>query len=82
MHCTRCDGSGFLNLHQIEEDDPVHEEGTPEAYERWRKEHPGTDVQICDCCGDGTGWYGEPGMHNEDASARNGWDTPGVPECI
>lgn len=21
------------------------------------------DVAVCDCCGDGDGWYGEPGHH-------------------
>jgi len=23
----------------------------------------GHDVQVCDCCGDGDGWYGIPGEH-------------------
>lgn len=34
------------------------------------------DVSICDCCGDGDGWYGEPGEHNY----RKGGDEP-YPEC-
>jgi hypothetical protein len=32
------------------------------------------DVQVCDCCGDGRGWYGEPGRHytNQDPPGRQG----------
>ena len=24
------------------------------------------DIKICDCCGDGEGWYGIPGEHYND----------------
>jgi alpha-glucuronidase len=27
------------------------------------QEHPESDVQVCDCCGNGEEWYGEPGHH-------------------
>lgn len=32
------------------------------------------DVEICDCCGDGYTWYGEPGQHygNNDPDGPNG----------
>ena len=79
MHCTRCDGTGFLNLEQIE-DDAVHDGGFDEIM-KWLKENDGHEVGICDCCGDGDGWYGEPGETSTDPNA-GGWDTPGVPGCI
>uniref|UniRef100_A0A6M3JHU8 Uncharacterized protein n=1 Tax=viral metagenome TaxID=1070528 RepID=A0A6M3JHU8_9ZZZZ len=32
------------------------------------------DVTVCDCCGDGEGWYGEPGEHynSDDPSGPDG----------
>jgi hypothetical protein len=29
---------------------------------------------VCDCCGDGEGWYGEPGQHytSDDPVGHNG----------
>jgi len=72
--CTRCDGSGFLNLEQI--DDPLVHEGGREAIQRWISENPtGNDVQACDCCADDSGvWYGIPGEHynSEDPRGMNG----------
>lgn len=79
MNCTRCDGTGFLNIDQLPEDEDFYDVA---RIERWMKENSGHDVMICDCCGDGTGWYGEPGEHNSDSSVRHGWDTPNIPECI
>lgn len=62
MTCTRCQGTGFLNLHQI--DDPAVTDGGVEKIERWIKAQTEPhDVQVCDCCGDGEGWYGTPGEH-------------------
>lgn len=83
MHCTRCDGSGFLNIEQVPQE--VQERGT-DAILRWIIENPGKhEVQICDCCGDGEGWYGEPGEHYT-AQDPQGKDGPyayngGLAEC-
>ena len=57
--CTRCDGTGFLNAEQLP--DGLRELGT-EAVRNWIHSNE-SDVQVCDCCGDGDGWYGEPGEH-------------------
>ena len=73
MHCTRCEGMGFLNVHQIE-DATAHDEGF-DGLHRWWKAHGDTcDVQPCDCCGDGTDWYGTPGEHYgpDDPAGRDG----------
>jgi hypothetical protein len=73
MNCTRCDGTGFLNY----EDGP--EDGTAVdallQFLEWKKTHPDSDMQICDCCGNGEdGWYGTPGEHysSEDPPGHNG----------
>lgn len=61
MNCTRCEGTGFLNIGQ-----------TPEAISdggiwlilKWMNEtNTEHDVTVCDCCGDGEDWHGEPGEH-------------------
>lgn len=59
MGCTRCEQTGFLNLDQIPETEGMdhHEILT------WLQKHKNNDVQVCDCCGDGEYWYGEPGEH-------------------
>lgn len=76
LPCTRCEGTGFLNLHQIPDDDmnliaddliakvPVWMAAQTEPH----------DVQICDCCGNGEAWYGEPGAHytSDDPSGSHG----------
>lgn len=78
MNCTRCEGTGFLNLEQIE-DESVHDEGA-DAILKWIKQNTDHDVCVCDCCGDSEeGWYGEPGEHS---FAGGSWDTPDVPDCI
>jgi hypothetical protein len=62
--CTRCDGSGFLNIHQVPTD--VVEKGV-ETVRLWMDEQDDPhDVQVCDCCGDEYGWYGTPGEHYND----------------
>jgi len=58
--CTRCDGTGFLNIDQIE--DPI-DLSSEDAILKWIEENDDHDVQVCDCCGDGKGWYGNPGEH-------------------
>ena len=60
MNCTRCDGTGFLNIFQVPND--VFDKGTESVLE-WIKNNENHDVTICDCCGNGEEWYGEPGEH-------------------
>lgn len=68
--CTRCSGSGFLNIEQIGDDFSLSDE----EIIAWIKENVNHDVQVCDCCGDGEGWYGVPGEHynNDDQTGRDG----------
>jgi hypothetical protein len=73
--CTRCEGTGFINLHQIPEDFYGEEiDGDLDETLRWIEEHDDHDVSICDCCGDTSGWYGEPGEHYniDDPPGNNG----------
>lgn len=75
IQCTRCDGTGFLNLHQIPDEDAIAMAGDIELILQWIADHDDHDVQICDCCGDGeSGWYGYPGEHynSEDPMGHNG----------
>ncbi len=65
MNCTRCQGTGFLNLHQIPSHILDETEGPDDVLE-WIERNEGHDVQVCDCCGDGGEWYGEPGEHYGD----------------
>lgn len=69
--CTRCQGTGFLNVEQLP--DGLLEQGC-EAVQVWIVAHTDTDTQVCDCCGDGYGWYGEPGHHYsaQDPSGQHG----------
>jgi len=78
MNCTRCDGTGFLNIHQVPED--IARLG-PESILLWVNGTEDHDVKVCDCCGNGEDWYGEPGTHTTEPTS-SGWDTPGIPECI
>lgn len=60
MRCTRCHGTGFLNVHQL----PCEMiDRDVEAIERWIARNEDHDVCVCDCCGDGETWHGEPGKH-------------------
>lgn len=58
--CTRCEGTGFLNIHQIDLDVDIFDK---EAVLSWIATHGNHDVQVCDCCGNGEEWYGTPGQH-------------------
>lgn len=71
-NCTRCEGSGFLNLHQI--DDSTIETMENEDILEWIKQNSDHDVIMCDCCGDGNDWYGIPGQHynNDDPQGSDG----------
>jgi hypothetical protein len=63
--CTRCRGTGFLNLHQV----PATElaaisDDLPSKTLVWMAAQTEPhDVQVCDCCGDGNEWHGTPGEH-------------------
>jgi hypothetical protein len=75
--CTRCDGTGFLNIHQIEDDLQIKIDAEGLNHEevlKWIARNTNHDVQVCDCCGDGEGWYGEPGRHytSQDPSGSYG----------
>lgn len=71
--CTRCEGTGFLNLAQIPEEFLLASPSVAHIND-WIKTHSDHDVSICDCCGDGVGWYGVPGEHYnpEDPPGREG----------
>lgn len=89
MNCTRCDGSGFLNLDQIpdaemQQIDAMADDTMDRAMAilgwMYLQKTP-NDVCICDCCGDddGENWHFEPGVHAEFLKyPTNG----GVPPCI
>jgi len=66
--CTRCEGTGFLNLHQIDESYGMDVPDTSDEASilKWIETHDNHDVQVCDCCGNGEEWYGVPGEHYND----------------
>lgn len=73
IQCNHCQGAGFLNLDQIEDQSVT--EGDADAILKWiAAQTEPHDVSICDCCGDGEGWYGEPGRHytSEDPVGKHG----------
>jgi hypothetical protein len=82
LQCNHCQGTGFLNIEQIE-DGAIRDGGT-EAVLLWMRGHQEIDhdVQVCDCCGDGEEtWHGVPGEHynaqdppgHEGPYGYNGW---------
>lgn len=86
LTCTRCQGTGFLNLHQLPDglydsfSDPVTDTRL------WMEEEGGDhDVSVCDCCGNGVDWHGTPGEHynKDDPRGNNGPYTynGGLCEC-
>lgn len=78
MTCTRCDGTGYLNTHQIPEEEPRSIDSIEAWMRRMKRDGLAHDVTVCDCCGDGQDWYGEPGEHNAASYyPKNG----GIPEC-
>lgn len=65
MICTRCNGSGFLNIHQLP--DGLLDQGIDAVFS-WIESQNETDVTVCDCCGNGDkNWYGTPGEHYTEA---------------
>jgi hypothetical protein len=87
MTCTRCEGTGFLNLHLIPDDilKRFDESGDIKTISDWMAIYTNSDVSICDCCGDGHKWYGTPGEHftGGDYRGPNGSYAynGGLPEC-
>lgn len=82
MICNRCGGDAFLNFEQLPE--PLAFQGRDEIL-AWIEANDGHDVQVCDCCGDGEVWYGDPGRHY-DSDDPQGPDGPynyngGMCEC-
>lgn len=77
MKCTRCDGTGFLNLEQLPSDFYGKGfEGDRERVLAWMDTSEyDNDVQVCDCCGDGDAWHGIPGEHYS-PDDRAGQDGP------
>ena len=80
MNCTRCEGTGFINIGQVE----VKLCGEDEI-QKWINENTDHDVSVCDCCGDGDEWHGEAGRHYTNADPM-GMSGPygyngGVAEC-
>lgn len=77
-NCTRCDGTGFINLHQVDEPTLKEFDRTRDVavISMWVIKHrpTGCDVAVCDCCGDTESWYGEPGEHynQEDPQGKDG----------
>ena len=73
-----------MNIHQLPKS--ILESWDINTIQHWIKFNPEShNVQICDCCGNGEVWYGEPGEHFQDGDhggpngpyAYNG----GLPEC-
>lgn len=56
---------------------------THEQVLAWMDSHE-SDVTVCDCCGDGEGWYGTPGEHHrigyDERYKCSIWDS-GTVEC-
>lgn len=102
MICTRCQGTGFINLEQLPKElqdglteasfiylskdikyKAVVSDGWHDLVLKWINNNEDHDISICDCCGDGVGWYGDAGEHNESDFGRNGSYAynGGLPEC-
>lgn len=84
MVCTRCEGTGFLNVQQLP--DELLGSGVEDWHTlilNWIKNNIGHDVSICDCCGNTEEWYGEPGDHNFNDFGKDGpyAYNGGLPEC-
>ncbi len=64
--CTRCEGTGFINLHQVDDHKITEFESSPDPLLymiTWIGANDKHDVSVCDCCGDGEYWYGLAGEH-------------------
>lgn len=77
LPCTRCESTGFINLHQIPDELIVkfqESEDFQQSILDWIESSEDHDVSVCDCCGDQESWYGVPGEHynSEDPQGSNG----------
>jgi hypothetical protein len=85
VNCTRCETTGFLNLHQVAADVIARANGGDfhAAISTWITENADHDVQVCDCCGDGEEWHCEAGEHDEGQYGKSGpyAYNGGLPEC-
>jgi len=67
--CTRCEGTGFLNLCQVPEKTLEASDSSKcpsDVILAWMRANEDHDVMVCDCCGDGESWYSIPGEHYND----------------
>lgn len=81
MNCTRCQ-EGFLNLEQIPDEDWALIDAADDfhqAVQAWIKANDSHDVSVCDCCGNGENWNGEPGLHYYNPKDPC---SEGIPGCI
>jgi hypothetical protein len=66
--CTRCDATGFLNLHQVDEATLARFDATgdPQIIVDWMEANSNHDIAVCDCCGSGEpwSWHYMPGLHD------------------
>ncbi len=87
MSCGPCEGTGFINLDLIDDDEIIAEfEATDneEVILRWIESHPEEeDVAICACCGTGAegDWHGKRGEHWEGEDKQVYAYNGGLPEC-
>lgn len=69
--CGRCSGTGFLNFEQIPDSEIEAMSGEGDWHDRvieWIERNT-SDVQVCDCCGNGESWKSDcPGYHDDDES--------------
>ena len=75
--CNHCQGTGFLNIDQVEEDLEITinpESLNHDAVLEWITKAKDHDVAVCSCCGDGEDWHGTPGEHynSDDLPGNNG----------
>jgi hypothetical protein len=84
MVCTKCDGFGFWNYQDLPDDMlKALDDGKLETIIDWLKNNHDCAAAVCDCCGDGEGWYGEPGLHRDCEYGKNGpyAYNGGLPKC-
>lgn len=89
MICNVCQGTGFKNIEQVNEETckRFDETGDNEIILNWIKEQTEPhDVSVCTCCGDGESWYGTPGQHYTTKEDQRGKDgayayNGGLAEC-
>lgn len=85
LTCTRCQGTGFLNLQQVDAETlaAFEQSGDELPILAWIACHMDSDVQVCDCCGDGQQWYGARGEHAYNDFGERGpyASNGGLPQC-